>query len=162
MLWIILFGLLMVLVLAALVTAGRKNLDRKRSVALANHERVQRELPDSTYAQMGPNEFVAAYNRFLKKRQRKGFWLGVGGDDGRDDRALTIHERHPSGCAHLSAGHPADALCHPDPWTCNRRRLSRLAQEGLMAKATMRVSLAATLAGCSSAAFWQVCPAGLL
>ena len=78
MLWIFLFGLVLVLALAALVTAGRKNLERKRSVALANHERVQRELPDSKYAQMGPNEFVEAYDRFLKKRQRKGFWLGAG------------------------------------------------------------------------------------
>lgn len=78
MLWFILIGLFFLVVLAALVTAGRKNLDRRRSAALANHERVQREMPESEYAKMGPNEFVEAYNRFNRKRQVRGVLYAMG------------------------------------------------------------------------------------
>jgi len=78
MLWFILIGLFFLVVLAALVTAGRRNLEKKKSAALANHERVQREMPESEYAKMGPNEFLQAYERFNRRRQIRGVLYAIG------------------------------------------------------------------------------------
>ena len=77
MLLIIIFILVALVLLAILSSMGRrKTEDRTNRVAAANHERIKREAPNSTYASMGPNEFLEEYNRFLRGRAFK--IMGVG------------------------------------------------------------------------------------
>lgn len=72
MLLIIIFILVALVLLAILSSMGRrKTEDRTNRVAAANHERIKREAPNSTYASMGPNEFLEEYNRFLRGRAFK-------------------------------------------------------------------------------------------
>ncbi|WP_339830494.1 hypothetical protein [uncultured Parvibaculum sp.] len=83
MLLIIILILVALVLLAILSSMGRrKTEDRTSRVAAANHERIKREAPSSTYASMGPNEFLEEYNRFLKRRAFKIFgicfsWVAV-------------------------------------------------------------------------------------
>ncbi|MBX3494293.1 MAG: hypothetical protein KF899_15110 [Parvibaculum sp.] len=71
LLFIVLFLLALVL-LAILSSIGRRKTEERASrVAAANYERIKREAPNSTYASMGPNEFLEEYNRFLRRRGYK-------------------------------------------------------------------------------------------
>lgn len=71
LLFIVLFLLALVL-LAILSSMGRRKTEERASkVAAANYERIKRESPNSTYASMGPNEFLEEYMRFLRRRGYK-------------------------------------------------------------------------------------------
>lgn len=69
MLLIIILILVALVLLAILSSIGRRKTEERASrVAAANHERIRRETPNSTYASMGSNEFLEEYNRFLMRR----------------------------------------------------------------------------------------------
>ena len=69
MIWIIILILLILVVCAIIFAAGNARRRDDDVDAMAVHESLRRNHPDSPLSQLGPNEFLRAYEAAVKRRQ---------------------------------------------------------------------------------------------